>query len=140
MTSSRVIRASPCPCKIVATALVSIPASSDIVKSKGRQKKQCRRKHKIQITIPLKKFDILFPVERQVKVLIKNLAIFFLCPSKQFLPISFQIQLLVHFPKKQKEQIHKQLGYILISWLPHKFRSLKILGPLCNFKIQQQLI
>ncbi len=28
-------------------------------------------------------------IDRQVKVLIKNLAIFFLCPSKQFLPISF---------------------------------------------------
>jgi hypothetical protein len=28
------------------------------------------------------------------KSLIKNLAIFFLCPSKQLLPISFQIQLL----------------------------------------------
>ena len=26
---------------------------------------------------------------------------------------------------------------ILISWLPYKFRSLKILGPLSNFKIQQ---
>ena len=29
-------------------------------------------------------------VERQVKVLIKNLAIFFLFPSKEFLPISFK--------------------------------------------------
>jgi hypothetical protein len=28
-------------------------------------------------------------VERQVKVLIKNLAIFFLFPSKEFLPILF---------------------------------------------------
>ncbi len=38
-------------------------------------------------------------IERQVKVLDKNLAIFFLCPSKQFLPIliSFQIQLLEYF-------------------------------------------
>jgi hypothetical protein len=26
---------------------------------------------------------------------------------------------------------------ILVSWLPHKFRSLKILGSLGNFKIQQ---
>ncbi len=34
-------------------------------------------------------------VERQEKVLIKNLAIFFLFPSKQFLPISLKIQLLV---------------------------------------------
>jgi hypothetical protein len=33
-------------------------------------------------------------VERQVKVLIKNLAVFFLFPSKDFLPISFKIQLL----------------------------------------------
>jgi hypothetical protein len=33
-------------------------------------------------------------VERQVKVLIKNLAIFLLFPSKEFLPISFKIQLL----------------------------------------------
>ncbi len=32
--------------------------------------------------------------ERQVKVLIKNLAIFFLFPSKQFLPISLKNQLL----------------------------------------------
>ncbi len=46
-----------------------------------------------------------------VKVLIKNLAIFFLRPSKQFLPISFQIQLLEYFPQKQKEQRHKQLRY-----------------------------
>jgi hypothetical protein len=28
---------------------------------------------------------------------------------------------------------------ILISWLPQKFISLKILGPLSNFKIQQYL-
>jgi hypothetical protein len=34
-------------------------------------------------------------VERQAKVLIKNLAIFFLFPSKKFLPISLNIQLLV---------------------------------------------
>ncbi len=43
--------------------------------------------------------------ERQVKI--KNLAIFFLSPSNQFLPISFQIQLLEYFPPKQKEQRHK---------------------------------
>ncbi len=40
-------------------------------------------------------------VKRQVKVLIRNLAIFFLCPSKQFLPISFQIQLLEYFSQKR---------------------------------------
>ncbi len=33
-------------------------------------------------------------VERQVKVLIKNFAVFFLFPSKDFLPISQKIQLL----------------------------------------------
>jgi hypothetical protein len=50
-------------------------------------------------------------IERQVKVLIKNLAIFFPCPRKQFLPISFQIQLLEYFSQKQKKQSYKQLGY-----------------------------
>ncbi len=53
-------------------------------------------------------------IDRQVKVLIKNLAIFFLCPSKQystFLSILFQIQLLEYFPQKQKEQGHKQQKY-----------------------------
>ncbi len=30
-------------------------------------------------------------------------------PSKQFMPISFQIQLLEYFPQKQKEQRQKQL-------------------------------
>jgi hypothetical protein len=39
-------------------------------------------------------------VEWQVKVLIKNLAIFFLCPSMQFLPISFQIKLLEWYTHK----------------------------------------
>ena len=48
-------------------------------------------------------------VERQVKVLIKHLAIFFLLPSKKFLPISFKIQLLETSPPKQKEQRQKQL-------------------------------
>ncbi len=47
-------------------------------------------------------------VERPVKVLIKNLAIF-LCPSKQCLRISIQIKLLEYFPLKQKAQRHKQL-------------------------------
>jgi hypothetical protein len=48
--------------------------------------------------------------ERQVKVLIKNLAIFFLCPSKQFLLISFQIQLMEYFFQNQREQRHMLLG------------------------------
>jgi hypothetical protein len=41
------------------------------------------------------------------------------------------------FSPKTEEQKHKQLGGVLISWLPHKSRSLKIQGPLSNFKIQQ---
>ncbi len=45
------------------------------------------------------------------KSLHKNLAILFQCPSKQFLPISFQIRLMEYFPQKQKEQRHKQLKY-----------------------------
>ncbi len=48
-------------------------------------------------------------VERQVKALIKHLAIFFLLPSMKFLPISFKIQLLETSPQKQKEQRQKQL-------------------------------
>jgi hypothetical protein len=64
-----------------------------------------------------------------------NLAIFFLCLGKQFLTISFQIQLL-HFPPQEMEQRHKKLGYT-DQLVTHKFRSLKILGPISNFKIQQ---
>jgi hypothetical protein len=43
------------------------------------------------------------------KSLIENLAIFFLFPSKEFLPISFKIQLLETSPQKQKEQRQMQL-------------------------------
>ncbi len=50
-----------------------------------------------------------------MKVLIKNLAIFFLCPSKQFLATSFQIQLLEYFPQKQKELRQKQLMFPFLS-------------------------
>ncbi len=61
-------------------------------------------------------------VERQVKFLIKNLAIFFIFPSKEFLPISFKIQLLETSPQKQKKQRQKQLGTnILVTtqiWKP----------------------
>jgi hypothetical protein len=63
-------------------------------------------------------------IERQVKVLVKNLAIFFLCPNKQFLPISFQIQLLKYFPQKQKKQrqkiYEKGTKYGLKFAIPHK--------------------
>jgi hypothetical protein len=34
----------------------------------------------------------------------KSHPIFFLCPSKKFLLISFKIQLLEYFPQNQKEQ------------------------------------
>ncbi len=37
-----------------------------------------------------------------------HLAIFFLCPSKQFLMVSFQIPQMKYFPRKQKEQRQKQ--------------------------------
>jgi hypothetical protein len=37
------------------------------------------------------------------------MAIFFLFPSKKFLPVSFKIQLLETSPQKQKEQRQKQL-------------------------------
>jgi hypothetical protein len=39
-----------------------------------------------------------------------HLAIFFLFPNKEFLPISFKIQLWETSPQKQKEQRQKQLG------------------------------
>ncbi len=45
-----------------------------------------------------------------MKVLIKNLAVFFLFPSKEFLPISFKIHLLESSPQNQKEQRQKQIG------------------------------
>ncbi len=44
------------------------------------------------------------------KSLIKNLAIFYLFPSKEFLPISFKIRLLETSPQKLKDQRRKQLG------------------------------
>ncbi len=44
-----------------------------------------------------------------MKVLTENLAIFFLVPSKEFLPIAFKIQLLETSPQKQKEQKQTQL-------------------------------
>jgi hypothetical protein len=50
-------------------------------------------------------------VERQVKVLIKNLALFFHSPSKQFLPIPFQIRLMEYFSQIQREHRHTLLGY-----------------------------
>ncbi len=46
-------------------------------------------------------------VEWQIEYLISD--VFFLLPSKKFLPISFKIQLLETSPQKQKEQRQKQL-------------------------------
>jgi hypothetical protein len=40
------------------------------------------------------------------------------------------------FSQDRRNKDISSLG-ILISWLPHKFRRLEILGPLRNFKIQQ---
>jgi hypothetical protein len=47
-----------------------------------------------QKTISIGRMGAWMKVERQVKVLIKNLAIFFPLPSKEFLLISFKIQVL----------------------------------------------
>jgi hypothetical protein len=52
-------------------------------------------------------------VERQIKVLIKHLATFFLLPGKKFLPISFKNQLLETSTQWQKEQRQKQLDVSL---------------------------
>jgi hypothetical protein len=49
-------------------------------------------------------------VERQIKVLIKNLVIVFIFHSKEFLPISFKSHWLETSPQKQKEQRQMQLG------------------------------
>ncbi len=67
-------------------------------------------------------------VERQIKVLIEHLAIFFLHPSKKFLPISFKIQLLETSPQKQKGKRQKQL---VVSFFWCLFPSC-ILSVLCS--------
>jgi hypothetical protein len=46
-------------------------------------------------------------VERQLKVLIKNLAIFFLFPSKQFLPILFKFSCGKLLPKNRRNNVKK---------------------------------
>jgi hypothetical protein len=46
---------------------------------------------------------------KEIKVLLKHLAIFYLLPSKKILPISFKIQLLETSTQKQKEQRQQQL-------------------------------
>ncbi len=57
------------------------------------------------------------------------------CPMEIPIEDAFQIQQL-HFPTKENQQRHKQLGYT-DQLVTHKFRSLQILGPISNFKIQQ---
>jgi hypothetical protein len=54
--------------------------------------------------------------------------------SADIIPIKI-FQLLEYFPKKQKQQRHEQLGYTdkLVTTQIY-CRSLKILGPLSNFK------
>ncbi len=54
-------------------------------------------------------------VERQVEVLIKNLAIFFLLPSKEPLLISFKIQLLETSPQKENNKQHFEFNAIF-TW------------------------
>ncbi len=64
------------------------------------------------------------------KNLIKNLAVFFLLPSKKFLAISFKIQLLETSPPKQKEPRQKQLD-VSFFWC---------LFPSCTFWILCSLL
>jgi hypothetical protein len=62
------------------------------------------------------------------------LAIFFLFPSKKFLPISFKIQLLETSPQKQKEQRQKQLdvSFSDIFSLPAHFEFFAIFSSFCQ--------
>ncbi len=92
---------------------------------KKNYKQKNRQPIKVWIEEPLRK------VERQVKVLITNLAIFFLFPSKKYLPISFKIQLLVTFPQKQKEQRQKKQLDVSFFWC---------LFPSCTFWILSHLL
>jgi hypothetical protein len=59
---------------------------------------------------------------RYIKVLIKNLAIFFLYLSKEFLPILFKIKLL---PKNRRNK--DKSSYMLINWVPTQIWKLKYL-------------
>ncbi len=72
-------------------------------------------------------------VEQQVKVLIKHLSIFFLLPSKKFLPISVNNHLLETSPQKQKKQRQKQLDLFFFYCL---FSSCTFLI-LCNLTFCQ---
>ncbi len=77
-------------------------------------------------------------VERQVKVLIEHLAIFFLLPTKKFLPISFKIQLLEISPQKTegtKTKAARCLFFLMffpscIFWI---LCSLILLFTFCHF-------
>ncbi len=61
--------------------------------------------------------------------------IFFLCPSKQFLPISLAVGICI-FPKNRRNKDKAARLYctdkLVTMHLPHKFRSLKILGTLAT--------
>jgi hypothetical protein len=73
--------------------------------------------------------------ERQVNVLSKHLAIFFLFPSKKFLPISSKIQLLEISPQIQKEQRQKQLNVFFsdVFSLPEHFELFAIFSYFVHF-------
>ena len=83
--------------------------------------------HQLQNCIPGENIE---KEERQVEVLCEHLAIFFLFPTKKFLPISFKFQLLETSPQKQKEQRQKQLD-VSFFWC---------LFPSCTFWILCSLL
>ncbi len=62
------------------------------------------------------------------KVLITNLAIFFLCHSKQFLPISFHIQLLEYFPQKTegRNKDKSRTDEVVITQINHRCAIVKV--------------
>jgi hypothetical protein len=80
------------------------------------------------MTQPLTGVQVIEEGRAANKSLIKKFGYFLLCPSKQFLPISFEIQLLEYFSQKQKEQRHKhwQVGYTDIEikiFTPERFEG-----------------
>ncbi len=62
------------------------------------------------------------------------MSIFFLCPSKQFLLISFQIQLLEYCPQKQKEQrLNRAADLVLKKSFSHGNKGSSVYLPSCSF-------
>jgi hypothetical protein len=58
------------------------------------------------------------------KVLIKNLAIFFLCPSQQVVSADIIPNSAVGIFSRKTEGTKTKAARVLIRWLAHKFRSL----------------